>query len=204
MSNVLDQQRQQQIVALGRLGWSLRRIEDTTGVRRETASEYLKAAGIPVRGRGGRPRVWPPKPATTLEVSTDSCGVKPAISGGVSTDLAAGPLPGRAPSASACEPYRELIERALERGRNAMAIWQDLVDMHGFDARYSSVRRFVQTLRQTTPEPHAVIITAPGEESQVDYGDGPMVRHPVSGKYRRTRLFVLTLGYSRKSIRLLE
>jgi transposase len=26
---------------------------------------------------------------------------------------------------------------------------------------------------------------------------------PHSGKYRRTRLFVLTLGYSRKSVRLL-
>jgi len=39
--------------------------------------------------------------------------------------------------------------------------------------------------------------------SQVDYGAGPMVRHPVSGKYRRTRLFVLTLGYWRKSVRLL-
>jgi transposase len=218
MSNVLDQHRQQQVVALGRLGWSLRRIEETTGVRRETASEYLKAAGIPVRGRGGRPRVWPPKPATTPEVSTDSGESKPAISdqvstdsdrpkpatrAEVSTDLAAAPRPGRAPSASACEPYREQIERALERGRNAMAIWQDLVDTHGFDARYSSVRRFVQTLRQTAPEPHAVITTAPGEESQVDYGDGPMVRHPGSGKYRRTRLFVLTLGCSRKSVRLL-
>ena len=40
------------------------------------------------------------------------------------------------------------------------------------------------------------------EEAQVDYGDGPMVRDPA-GKYRRTRLFVLTLGYSRKSVRLL-
>jgi len=28
----------------------------------------------------------------------------------------------------------------------------------------------------------------------VDYGTGPMVRDPHSGKYRRTRLFVLTLG----------
>jgi transposase len=218
MSNVLDQQRQQQIVALGRLGWSLRRIEETTGVRRETASEYLKAAGIPVRGRGGRPRVWPPKPATTPEVSTDSgesqpamsgqvstdsAGSKPATRAEVSTDLGTVPRPGRAPSASACEPYRELIERALERGRNAMAIWQDLVDAHGFSARYASVRRFVQALGRTVPEPHAVIITAPGEESQVDYGDGPMVRHPVSRQYRRTRLFVLTLGCSRKSVRLL-
>src|SRR2546426_10907981 len=30
-----------------------------------------------------------------------------------------------------------------------------------------------------------------------------MVRHPVIRKYRRTRLFVFTLGYSRKSVRLL-
>jgi transposase len=30
-----------------------------------------------------------------------------------------------------------------------------------------------------------------------------MVRDPQSGKYRRTRLFVLTLGYSRKSVRFL-
>src|SRR6059058_894907 len=30
-----------------------------------------------------------------------------------------------------------------------------------------------------------------------------MVRDPQSGKYRRTRLFVFTLGYSRKSVRLL-
>ena len=48
-----------------------------------------------------------------------------------------------------------------------------------------------------------VIETAPGEEAQVDYGTGPMVRDPQSGKYRRTRLFVLTLGHSRKSVRLL-
>jgi transposase len=218
MSNVLDHTTQQQILALGRLGWTLARIQQSTGVRRETISGYLKAAGIPVRRRG-RPSESKPKPAISPpEVSTDPGPSKPAISEAVSpdsgppnpatraevsTDRPAIPRPGRAPSASACQPYRELIERALERGRNAMAIWQDLVDAHGFDARYSSVRRFVQTLRRTTPEPHAVITTAPGEESQVDYGDGPMVRHPVSGKYRRTRLFVLTLGYSRKSVRLL-
>ncbi len=218
MSNVLDQQYQHQIVALGRLGWSLRRIEEATGVRRETISGYLKAAGVPVRGRGGRPRVWPPpKPATTPEVSTDplrkpaisdqvstdSCGPNPATAPEVSTDLPAVPHPGRAPSASACEPYRELIERALERGRNAMAIWQDLVDGHGFASGYASVRRFVEKLRHRASEARVVITTEPGEESQVDYGEGPMVRHPVSGKYRRTRLFVLTLGYSRKSVRLL-
>jgi transposase len=86
-----------------------------------------------------------------------------------------------------------------------MAIWQDLVDDHGFSARYASVRRFVVTLRGAAPaEARVVITTAPGEEGQVDYGgDGPMVRDPSTGKYRRVRLFVLTLGYSRKCVRLL-
>jgi transposase len=144
------------------------------------------------------------KPAISEEVSTDSDGAKPATRAEVSTDLAPVPRPGRAPSASACEPYRELILEALRRGRNAMAIWQDLVDDHGFTARYASVRRFVVMLRGiASPEARVVITTAPGEEGQVDYGDGPMVRHPQTGKYRRTRLFVLTLGYSRKAVRLL-
>ncbi len=40
-----------------------------------------------------------------------------------------------------------------------------------------------------------MIETAPGEEAQVDYGAGPMVRDPHTGKYR-TRLFVLDFGYS--------
>ena len=81
-----------------------------------------------------------PKPAITAEVSTDSGAAKPAITGEVSTDspqtghgevATDRPPRRRAPSASACEPYRELIAEALGRGRNAMAIWQDLVDDHG-------------------------------------------------------------------------
>jgi hypothetical protein len=38
MSNVLDDTKQQQILALGRLGWSLRSIEQALAVRRETIS----------------------------------------------------------------------------------------------------------------------------------------------------------------------
>jgi transposase len=114
-------------------------------------------------------------------------------------------MPGsRAPSASACEPYQELIELGLQRGRNTMTIWQDLVSDYGFQARYSSVRRYVARLRGSqAPEERAVIETPPGEDAQVDYGEGPMVRHPETGKYRRTRLFVMTLGYSREAVRLL-
>ena len=42
MSNVLHESIQQQVIGLGRPGWSLRRIEAATGVRRETISGYLK------------------------------------------------------------------------------------------------------------------------------------------------------------------
>src|SRR5450432_405058 len=212
MANVLDEEKREQILALGRLGWSLRRIERELSVRRETAGAYLHAAGIAVRRAGGRVSRWPPvpdaraetaKPATTREVVTDLEDPKPATTEGVITDCAPR-QPGRAPSASACEPYRDLIEQGLGLGRNAMAIYQDLVTDHGFAARYNSVRLFPIKLRgQKVPEPHPTIVTEPGQEGQVDYGEGPMVRDAATGKYRRARLFVFTLGYSRKSVRLL-
>jgi hypothetical protein len=56
----------------------------------------------------------------------------------------------RPPRVSACEPYRELIEIGIGRGRNAVAIWQDLVDEQGFRGAYSvlsaAMRRPVQAL----------------------------------------------------------
>jgi transposase len=85
-----------------------------------------------------------------------------------------------------------------------MSIFQEMVDRHGFPGAYESVKRFVRKLRgPASPDARAVIITEPGQEAQVDYGTGPTIRDPNSGKYRRSRLFVLTLGYSRKCVRLL-
>src|SRR3954453_17753992 len=221
-------------MALGRLGWSLRRIQKAVGVRRETASSYLKETGIVVRPPGGwgwpataKPAIQvtptPPTSKPAIKVITDSAEdspltpaaaePKPAIE--VITDLEPAladggaepnmePQAGRSPSASACVAHRDAIELGLSRGRNAMAIWQDLVDTCAFAAGYQSVRRFVRKLEaDSSPEARVVIDTAPGEEAHVDYGEGPMVRDLQSGKYRRTRLFVLTLGCSRKSVRLL-
>ena len=216
MSNVLRQEKKQEVIALGRLGWSLRRIEEATGVRRETASGYLKEAGITVRPAGWQSRESTKaaggsdstsKPA--IEVTPDS-EAKPAM--GVTLDFvqvfAENPpilLPPAVPvSLSQCEPFRETIEEALRRGRNGKSIWQDLVDQYGFAGDYQSVKRFVRKLCGSPgQQPAGIIITDPGQEMQVDYGTGPMVRDPGTGKYRRTRLFVLTLGYSRKSVRLL-
>lgn len=206
MSNVLSEEKKQQVIALGRLGWALRRIERATGVRRETAASYLKAAGIGVRPPGAWGKRAPVKPAKG--VTTDSGGQNRPM---VTTDFGGEnptkdpPEPSEAESSwSFCEPYRETIELDLTRGRNAMAIWQDLVDKYGFTGGYQTVKRFVRKLRGAPRlEACGIILTGPGEEAQVDYGTGPMVRDPATGKYRRTWLFVMTLGYSRKAVRLL-
>jgi hypothetical protein len=60
-----------------------------------------------------------------------------------------------------------------------MAIWQDLVDDHGFPARYASVRRFIVALKGTsTPEARVVITTVPGE----DYGESPVMVSPEEAR----------------------
>ena len=116
--------------------------------------------------------------------------------------LAPDPSPLRLPAhaRSACEPHRAWIEAQVRLGRNAMAIYQDLVDRFGFEGRYNSVKRFCRALRTQAPEQFDRLEFLPGEEAQVDYGEGAPTLHP-SGRYRKPRLFVMTLRYSRRSYR---
>ena len=212
MGNVLNEEKRQQVIALGRLGWPLRRIEKETGVRRETAGSYLKAAGIAVNAPGGWGRRRPKAANEAGEVSPGSPANETPPNSKRANEASPGcganspPVPpaSRSPSASACEVHRDFIELSLGKGRNAKAIYQDLVDYHGFTGRYQSVKRFVRQMRgEPALEACPVISTAPGEEAQVDYGSGPMVRDGQTGRYRRARLFVMTLGFSRKAVRLL-
>lgn len=82
-----------------------------------------------------------------------------------------------------------------------MAIYQDLVDHHGFDGAYNSVKRFAAQLRHKAPEQFDWLSFAPGEEMQVDYGEGATTRVPGTDRYRKPQLFVVTLRYSRRSFR---
>ena len=109
-------------------------------------------------------------------------------------------IPTKRQSVSACEPHREWIERQVELERNAVSIYQDLVDLHGFVHKYDSVKRFVSGLKVTAPERFDVLEFMPGEEAQVDYGQGaPTLTE--TGKYKKPYLFVMTLKYSGKSFR---
>jgi transposase len=102
---------------------------------------------------------------------------------------------------SLCEPHREFIEAQLRLKRNAMAIYQDLVDQHSFAGQYNSVKRFCARLRHKAPEQFDRLSFLPGEEMQVDYGEGAPTRVPGTERYRKPRLFVATLRYSRASFR---
>jgi hypothetical protein len=124
MTNVLSEEKKQQVIALGKHGWPLRRIEQASGVRRETAGVYLKAAAIAVRPPGAWGRRAPAKPAN--EVTPDSEAVI-LSAGELATAKPANEVPPdfaalfsqnqRLPAGhserptSTREPYRELIKR---------------------------------------------------------------------------------------------
>jgi len=166
---------------------SQRQIQKLTGVDRKTIRRYraLLAAeanspGVTTGSQSGESQIPPPRP--------------PAIEAPV-TSLTSGFV------RSACEPHRPWIEQQVRLKRNAQAIYQDLVDQYGFAASYESVKRFCRTLRHTDPQQFDRLEFLPGEEAQVDYGEGALTVDPKSGRYRRPRLFVMTLRYSRRSFR---
>lgn len=188
------------VLALVRAKLSFREIEERLGVRRETVSKYARAAGL-----------WPlSKPATPEGVATGSPLPNDPIPSGKSPagDVCPPPSPPAPtqaqpppPSCSACEVHREFIAEQVRLGRNAKAIYQHLVDDFAFTHRYNSVKRFVRSLKHKDPEQFDRLEFLPGEEAQVDYGQGAPTRDKKTGSYRRPRLFVMTLRYSRRAFR---
>jgi len=106
---------------------------------------------------------------------------------------------GRPGPSSACEPFRAIIISKLEQGLSGQRIYQDLRDdEEGFTGSYSSVRRFLATLRQTHPLPVRRLETPAGEEAQVDFGTGAWV-NGADGKRKRPWVFRIVLSHSRKA-----
>ena len=174
-------------------GTSQREIERLTGVDRKTIRRYARDQGQ----LGAQ--------ANSPGVATGSAALNTAAAGDEippPRPPAAAAQPARPPkhARSACEVHREWIESQVQQGRNAVSIYQDLVEKHGFTQRYNSVKRFVRTLKVREPERFDVLESDPGEEAQVDFGLGALTR-VANGKYRRPYLFVMSLKYSGKAFR---
>ncbi len=101
-------------------------------------------------------------------------------------------------SRSQCKRFREPIIGKLNQGLSAQRIFQDLVQEYGFSGKYRSVRRFVGHLRKTTPLSFRRVEVAPGEEAQIDFGQGaPIVDE--QGRRRRPHVLRVVLSHSRKA-----
>src|SRR6266481_2948523 len=94
--------RQQSIIALHERGWSRRRIARELGLDRGTVGKYLAGKAKPATPQTGSGEAGPSKPATNPQTGSI---------------VHSGP-------ASLCDPWREHIEQALERGLTIQRIYQ--------------------------------------------------------------------------------
>jgi hypothetical protein len=187
--NELSMQEQETILSLLRLGWSRGRVARETGHRRETIARYGVAAGllapttiadskpateaeVPADSKPATEAEVPAdsKPATEAEVPTDSksaseaevpAGSKPAIAAELPSGSAAA-MPAK--SRSSCEGHRSFITAEIAKGRNGTAIFQDLVEHHGYEGSYDAVKRFVRPLVSSTPKLSCRVETLPGQD----------------------------------------
>ena len=153
--------KQATIQTLLAMGKSQREIARVTGIDRKTVRAYqLKLAAA------NSPGVATGPDAMAAHVAAQIPPPWPPAPGQVVTSL--------------CQPWRSFIEAQLRLKRNATAIYQDLVDQHGFAGQYNSVKRFCAKLRHKEPEQFDRLSFLPGEEMQVDYGEGAPTRVPGS------------------------
>lgn len=179
MANQLKMAQIQAILALHKRGWSCRRIAKELGLYRETVSRYIRehkdAQNQPNLHAGSECESGQNQP----NLPTGSSGPK-----------------------SLCEPYREFIQKGLDKGLSSQRIWQDLRIEHSFEGSYDSVKRFARNLRPDRL-PFRRMECEPGEEAQVDFGTGAYVidrngNSSTAGKRRRPHVFRVVLSYSRK------
>ena len=194
--NVLKPHLESTVLTLLGNGVSQREICRKTGVDRKTIRKIRRKAGMASAAQANSPTLATGS-VEVLEAENPPPRPPAATAGRAGISVPAIPQHAR----SACEGHREWIEAQVRLGRNAMAIYQDLVDTRGFTAAYNSVKRFCRGLRQREPKQFDRLEFLPGEESQVDYGEGALTLHPRTGKYRKPRLFIMTLRYSRRSFR---
>jgi transposase len=173
--NQLKVSLQQSINALADRSWSQRRIARELQLDRETVAKYLRAVA---------------KPATNPAIGSDPvASSKPASNPAIGS---------RCGPASLCAPLAAVIEAAVLSGLSIQRIYQDLVRDHGFLGAYGSVKRCVRRLVQVQALPFRRMECEPGEEMQVDFGQGAWIAEE-GRRRRRPHLFRAVLSHSRKA-----
>jgi len=172
MGNCLKMNEKETIIGLRKLGWSVRRIHRETGHHRETIKKIVK----------NRAKCTTQVPTGVVHFEGVKCP------------------PGQPPGKrSKSAPYHEIIMEQLALGVDARNIHLRLVYEHGFPGSYDSVKRYVAKQLAKPPTVVGRMVSRPGEEAQVDFGQGAPVIDPQTGRSKKPWLFKMTLGHSRHS-----
>jgi transposase len=167
------------ILTLYSKGWKKARIARELGIDVKTVRRYIRQA----------------EDAEQESESADSKSPNPPTGSEVSKSL--NPPTGSSGPDSKCKAYRDAIQKKVDSGLHAQRIFQDLVSEEGFEGGYDSVKRFVRKLKEADPERIYRMECLPGEEAQVDFGEG-FYLETSEGKRRKAHILRVVLSCSRK------
>ena len=204
MANRLKMVHKELLFTLFSQDWSIRKINVATGIHRKTISRYRDE--------------WRRLQDEKAHLDVESAAPNPPIIPGRLSSQSVPPGQNKAPtdkvvhfqappdpqsknnpvtSKSKAAAFHDVIVKKLDAGQSAKSIFQDLVTERNYTGSYDSIKRYIRKLKNKHPKLYARIETPPGEEAQVDFGQGaPTLKN---GRYRRPWLFVMTLSNSRKS-----
>ncbi len=101
------------------------------------------------------------------------------------------------PTPSTLQSFKKQVETWFKEGIQGTTIHDALVRNHGFSGSYSSVRRYLQKLKEQEVKATVKLVFKPGEAAQVDFGKGPDLMDTDTGECFKTWVFVMTLAWSR-------
>ena len=182
-----DMHRLQEVVRLHRLGVSIRRIARRLSMGRDTIRGFIEVLSRALMLEGAPDDLPPIEMLSAL------------ISDHVATSQSAEPHK----PVSSVEAFMEEIVRQRAKGNGPTAIHDHLsVNQAGYSGSLSAIKRVCLRLdRDNGPKPEEVAIpveTAPGEVAQVDFGYAGKRYDPDRGILRKSWVFVMTLGFSRR------
>lgn len=204
MSNRISMVHKELMFSLFQQGWSDRKIHNSIGLHRKTISRYRKewlqnqqekSTGNVGSDTSSSGLGLPAKTIQNAPPGQNKVPTEGVVHFEVPTDLEKKDTLNISKSKAAV--YHDVIIKKLQNGQHAKSIYQDLVCEQHYRGGYDSIKRYIRKLKNKVPNLYARIETPPGEEAQVDFGQGaPTLKN---GRYQRPWLFVMTLSNSRKS-----
>jgi len=102
------------------------------------------------------------------------------------------------------DPFKHIIDAWLEQDKlgrrkqthTGQRIFERLRDEHNFKGSVTTVRRYVQEIKQYTQEVYMPLAFEPGEEGQVDWHEGWIEENGIQ---RKAHFFCMRLCYSKAS-----